>query len=123
MNSVSIIGTGYVGLVTGTCLSEFGLQVICMDTDASKIRDLKQGQSPIYEPGLSALIAKNIASGRLTFTTDMAAAVAASSIIILAVPTPPSEDGSADLQHVLAAADFIAQHMTEYRVIVNKSTV
>jgi len=123
MNFVSIIGTGYVGLVTGTCLSEFGLQVICMDTDANKIRDLEQGRSPIYEPGLPALIAKNIASGRLHFTTDMVVAVASSSIIILAVPTPPSEDGSADLQYVLAAADFIAQHMTEYKVIVNKSTV
>lgn len=123
MNSVSIIGTGYVGLVSGTCLSEFGLQVICMDTDAGKIRDLEQGKSPIYEPGLPALIAKNVASGRLQFTTDIAVAVTASDVIFLAVPTPPSEDDSADLQYVLAAADSVAQYMTNYKVIVNKSTV
>jgi UDPglucose 6-dehydrogenase len=123
MNSISIIGTGYVGLVTGTCLSEFGLNVICMDTDTRKIQDLEQGKIPIYEPGLPALITKNVASGRLRFTTDVAAAVAASQVIFLAVHTPPGEDGSADLQHVLAAADSIAQQMTDYKVIVNKSTV
>jgi len=123
MNSISIIGTGYVGLVTGTCLSEFGLNVLCMDSDTLKIRDLKEGRVPIYEPGLPALIAKNIAAQRLRFTTDMAAAVAASQVIFLAVPTPPGEDGSADLQYVLAAAEAIAEHMTEYKVIVNKSTV
>jgi len=123
MNSISIIGTGYVGLVTGTCLSEFGLNVIGMDTDAQKIRDLEQGKVPIYEPGLPALIAKNVSAGRLRFTTDIATAVSASPVIFLAVPTPPGEDGSADLQHVLAAADSIAQHMTDYKVIVNKSTV
>jgi UDPglucose 6-dehydrogenase len=123
MNSISIIGTGYVGLVTGTCLSEFGLNAICMDTDGQKIRDLEQGKVPIYEPGLAALIAKNVSVGRLRFTTDIAAAVNASQVIFLAVPTPPGEDGSADLQHVLAAADSIAFHMTDYKVIVNKSTV
>ena len=123
MKSISIIGTGYVGLVTGTCLSEFGLNVICMDTDASKIQDLERGAVPIYEPGLPALITKNIAAGRLRFTTDMAAAVNGSQVIFLAVPTPPGEDGSADLQHVLAAADAIALHMSDYKVIVNKSTV
>jgi UDPglucose 6-dehydrogenase len=123
MNSISIIGTGYVGLVTGTCLSEFGLNVICMDTDAQKIRDLEQGKVPIYEPGLPALITKNVASGHLSFTTDIAAAVTASQVIFLAVHTPPGEDGSADLRHILAAADSIAQHMTDYKVIVNKSTV
>jgi UDPglucose 6-dehydrogenase len=123
MNSVSIIGTGYVGLVTGTCLSEFGLRVICMDTDAGKIHDLEQGKVPIYEPGLDPLIAKNVASGRLRFTTDISAAVAASRVIFIAVHTPPVEDGSADLQHVLAAAESIARHMTDYKVIVNKSTV
>jgi UDPglucose 6-dehydrogenase len=123
MNSVSVIGTGYVGLVTGTCLSEFGLNVICMDTDAQKIQDLKQGIVPIYEPGLPALIIKNVSAGRLNFTTDIAAAITVSQVIFLAVPTPPGEDGSADLQHVLAAADAIAQNMTEYKVIVNKSTV
>lgn len=123
MNSISIIGTGYVGLVTGTCLSEFGLNVLCMDLDAGKIRDLEDGRIPIYEPGLPALISKNVTAQRLRFTTEMADAVAASQVIFLAVPTPPGEDGSADLQYVLAAADAIAEHMTEYKVIVNKSTV
>ena len=123
MNSISIIGTGYVGLVTGTCLSEFGLNVICMDTDAQKIRELEQGHVPIYEPGLPALITKNVSAGRLRFTTDIAAAVSSSQVIFLAVPTPPGEDGSADLQHVLSAAGSIAEHMADYKVIVNKSTV
>ncbi len=123
MNTISVIGTGYVGLVTGTCLSEFGLSVVCMDTDAAKIRDLEQGRVPIYEPGLPALIAKNVAAGRLRFTTDAAAAVAAAPVIFLALPTPPGEDGSADLSYVLDAADAIAEHMTEPKVIVNKSTV
>lgn len=123
MNSISIIGTGYIGLVTGTCLSEFGLNVICMDTNSQKIRDLEQGKIPIYEPGLTALISKNVSAGRLRFTADMVSAIDSSQVIFLAVPTPPCEDGSADLQHVLAAADSIAQHMAEYKVIVNKSTV
>ncbi|MBP1661059.1 MAG: nucleotide sugar dehydrogenase [Candidatus Aminicenantes bacterium] len=123
MNTISILGTGYVGLVTGTCLSEFGLNVVCMDTDARKIRDLEQSKVPIYEPGLPALISKNFAAGRLKFTTDIAAAVSASTVIFLAVPTPPGEDGSADLQYVLAAANAIAEHMADYKVIVNKSTV
>jgi UDPglucose 6-dehydrogenase len=123
MNSISIIGTGYVGLVTGTCLSEFGLNVLCMDTDAQKIRDLEQGKVPIYEPGLPALITKNISAGRLRFTTEITVAVAASQVIFLAVPTPPGENGAADVQHVLAAADSIAQHIADYKVIVNKSTV
>jgi UDPglucose 6-dehydrogenase len=123
MNSISIIGTGYVGLVTGTCLSEFGLNVVCMDSDIRKIRDLEQGRVPIYEPGLPGLIAKNVAAQRLRFTADIAQAVAASQVIFLAVPTPPGEDGSADLQYVLAAATAIAEHMTDPKVIVNKSTV
>ena len=123
MNSISILGTGYVGLVTGTCLSEFGMNVICMDIDSQKIDDLRRGKVPIYEPGLPALLAKNTAAGRLKFTADIAAAVSASQVIFLAVPTPPGEDGSADLQYVLTAADAIAQHMAEYKVIVNKSTV
>jgi UDPglucose 6-dehydrogenase len=123
MSSISIIGTGYVGLVTGTCLSEFGLNVVCMDLDTQKIRDLEAGRVPIYEPGLPALVAKNTAAQRLRFTTDMAQAVAASQVIFLALPTPPGEDGSADLQYILAAAEAIAEHMTDYKVIVNKSTV
>ncbi|NLH77913.1 MAG: UDP-glucose/GDP-mannose dehydrogenase family protein [Acidobacteria bacterium] len=123
MNSISIIGTGYVGLVTGTCLSEFGLNVVCMDSDARKIQDLQQGRVPIYEPGLPGLISKNVAAQRLRFTTDMDHAVDASQVIFLAVPTPPGEDGSADLQYVLAAAGAIAERMKDYKVIVNKSTV
>jgi UDPglucose 6-dehydrogenase len=123
MNGVTIIGTGYVGLVTGTCLSEFGLQVICMDTDVQKVRSLEDGKVPIYEPGLAQLIEKNIASGRLRFTDDIREAVAASQVIFIAVPTPPNEDGSADLSHILAAAQAIAQNMEENKVIVNKSTV
>ena len=123
MNSISIIGTGYVGLVTGTCLSEFGLQVICMDSDAQKIQDLARGKIPIHEPGLPALISKNVASGRLRFITDVAEAVSSSTVIFIAVHTPPGEDGSADLQYVLSAAESIALHMNDYKVVVNKSTV
>jgi UDPglucose 6-dehydrogenase len=123
VNSVSIIGAGHVGLVTGSCLSEFGLHVVCMDSDAQKIRYLEQGKTPIYEPGLPALITKNVASGRLRFTTDIAEAVAASQVIFITVHAPLSEDGSVDIQHVFAAAESIARHMTGYKVIVNKSTV
>jgi len=123
MNSISIIGTGYVGLVTGTCLSEFGIRVIGMDVDASKIRALQRGEIPIYEPGLPALVAKNLESGRLRFTSDIAEAVAGSNMIFIAVGTPPGEDGSVDMTHVLAAAESIASHMTDTKVIVNKSTV
>lgn len=123
MNTVSIIGTGYVGLVTGTCLSEFGLNVVCADTDARRILDLAEGRVPFHEPGLPALVAKNSSAGRLRFTTDIAETVSASQAIFLAVPTPAGEDGSADLRHVLEAADSIARHMDGYKVIVNKSTV
>ncbi|MGZ5480078.1 MAG: UDP-glucose dehydrogenase family protein [Candidatus Aminicenantales bacterium] len=123
MNSISIIGTGYVGLVTGTCLSEFGIRVICMDVDAPKIKALSRGEIPIYEPGLPALVAKNLESGRLRFTSDIEEAVAGSNTIFIAVGTPPGEDGSVDMQHVLAAAESIAERMTDYKVIVNKSTV
>lgn len=123
MNTVSIVGTGYVGLVTGTCLSEFGMQVTCMDIDENKINALKQGKIPIYEPGLEALVEKNYKSGRLKFTTSMKEAVENSTAIFIAVGTPPREDGSADLQYVLAAARAIAKNMTSYKVIVDKSTV
>jgi UDPglucose 6-dehydrogenase len=123
MNSISIIGTGYVGLVTGTCLSEFGIRVTCMDVDRAKIASLSRGEIPIYEPGLAGLVAKNVESGRLRFTSDIAEAVAGSNMIFIAVGTPPGEDGSVDMKHVLAAAESIAAHMTEYKVIVNKSTV
>lgn len=123
MNSICIIGTGYVGLVTGTCLSEFGLRVICMDVDGSKIQALSRGDVPIYEPGLARLVAKNAEAGRLRFTEDIADAVAQSNMIFIAVGTPPNEDGSVDTKHVLGAAESIATHMTDYKVIVNKSTV
>ena len=123
MNSISIIGTGYVGLVTGTCLSEFGIRVTCMDVDRGKIDSLSRGRVPIYEPGLDALVAKNLEAGRLRFTADIAEAVAGSNMIFIAVGTPPGEDGSVDMKHVLAAAESIAEHMTEPKVIVNKSTV
>lgn len=123
LNNISIIGTGYVGLVTGTCLAEFGMNVTCMDLDVTKINNLKRGSIPIYEPGLQPLVEKNYRSGRLTFTTDIQETVSKSSTIFIAVGTPPKEDGGADLQHVLAAARSIAEHMNEYKVIVNKSTV
>ena len=123
MSSVSIIGTGYVGLVTGACLSEFGMQVTCMDNDKRKIQDLKHGKITIYEPGLAPLVAKNKAAGRLQFTSDIKEAVRKSSVIFLAVGTPTGEDGSADLKHVLSAAASIAEFMDAYKVIVNKSTV
>jgi UDPglucose 6-dehydrogenase len=123
MNSISVIGTGYVGLVTGTCLAEFGLRVICMDVDGTKIQALSHGDVPIYEPGLARLVAKNLEAGRLRFTADVSEAVAESNMIFIAVGTPPGEDGSADMKHVLAAAESVAAHMTGYKIIVNKSTV
>ena len=123
MNNISIIGTGYVGLVTGTCLSEFGMQVTCMDIDENKINALKHGEIPIYEPGLQTLVEKNYKSGRLKFTTNLKEAVDNSIAIFIAVGTPPREDGSADLHYVLSAARAIAKNMTSYKVIVDKSTV
>jgi UDPglucose 6-dehydrogenase len=123
MNSISVIGTGYVGLVTGTCLSEFGIRVICMDVDETKIRALAGGEIPIYEPGLARLVAKNLEAGRLKFTTDIAEAVSESQMVFIAVGTPPGEDGSVDMKHVLAAAESIARNMNDDKIIVNKSTV
>jgi UDPglucose 6-dehydrogenase len=120
---VSIIGTGYVGLVTGTCLAEVGNDVVCLDLDERKIGMLKQGQIPIYEPGLEDMVQRNQAAGRLRFTTDIAESAAHGAIQFIAVGTPPDEDGSADLQYVVAAARAIGQHMNEYKVIVDKSTV
>ena len=120
---ISVIGTGYVGLVTGTCLAESGNDVICMDIDERKIEMLNSGKVPIYEPGLEELIKRNVAHDRLTFTTDISMAVKRSDIIFIAVGTPPGEDGSADLKYVLAAARQIGKHMNGYKVIINKSTV
>jgi UDPglucose 6-dehydrogenase len=120
---ITVIGTGYVGLVTGACLAEMGNHVVCLDVDERKIRVLKDGGIPIHEPGLEAIVQRNVAVGRLQFTTDVAQAVAHGTLQFIGVGTPPGEDGSADLQHVLAAARSIGAHMTDYKVIVDKSTV
>ena len=120
---IAVIGTGYVGLVTGTCLAESGNQVICMDIDEGKIGMLNAGKTPIYEPGLEELIDHNTSHGRLSFTTDMKAAVRHGDIIFIAVGTPPGEDGSADLKYVLGVARDIGKYMNGYKVVVNKSTV
>jgi len=120
---ISVIGTGYVGLVTGTCLAESGNDVICMDIDKKKIELLNTGVVPIYEPGLEELIKRNVAHGRLSFTADMSRAVRSSRVIFIAVGTPPGMDGSADLKYVLGAATEIARYMNGYKLIVNKSTV
>ncbi|VEB43950.1 UDP-glucose 6-dehydrogenase ywqF [Chromobacterium violaceum] len=120
---VTVIGSGYVGLVTGTCLAETGYHVCCLDVDPRKIEILQSGGIPIFEPGLEDMVKRNVAAGRLHFTTDVAASVAFGDIQFIAVGTPPDEDGSADLQYVLAAARNIARHMTDYRVVVDKSTV
>jgi UDPglucose 6-dehydrogenase len=120
---ITIFGTGYVGLVTGACLADVGHKVLCMDLDEGKIARLKQGHIPIWEPGLEAIVSRNMAEGRLLFSTDAAEAVAHADIQFIAVGTPPGEDGSADLQYVLAVAKSIASHMGGYKLIVNKSTV
>ena len=120
---ITVIGTGYVGLVSGACLADLGNEVLCLDIDPKKIELLNDGGVPIHEPGLHEIIQRNVESGRLRFTTDMAASVAHGLVQMIAVGTPSGEDGSADLQYVLAAARNIAQHMTEYKVIVDKSTV
>jgi UDPglucose 6-dehydrogenase len=118
-----MIGTGYVGLVTGTCFAEVGNDVLCVDVDARKIAILNAGEVPIHEPGLEAMIARNVAAGRLRFSTDIDAGVAHGTLQFIAVGTPPDEDGSADMQYVLAAARNIGQRMTEHKIIVDKSTV
>ncbi|MDD5181138.1 MAG: UDP-glucose/GDP-mannose dehydrogenase family protein, partial [Gallionellaceae bacterium] len=120
---ITVIGSGYVGLVSGACLAELGNNVMCMDVDARKIATLQQGGVPIYEPGLKELIAANTAAGRLRFTNDVEESVAHGLVQMIAVGTPPGEDGSADLQYVIAAARAIGRTMTEYKVIVDKSTV
>ena len=121
--NVTVVGTGYVGLVSGACLADMGNHVFCLDVDAAKVKALTAGQLPIYEPGLEPIVKRNCAAGRLRFSTDVAAGVAHGTLQLIAVGTPPGEDGSADLQHVLEAARAIGAHMEDYRVIVNKSTV
>jgi UDPglucose 6-dehydrogenase len=120
---IAVIGTGYVGLVTGTCLAETGNDVICVDINETKVSKMQNGQVPIYEPGLDVLFHRNIEQGRLRFTTDLGDAVGVAQIIFMALPTPPGGDGAADLSYILGAAKDIAGLVTEYKVIVNKSTV
>jgi len=120
---VTIIGSGYVGLVTGACLAEVGNDVVCLDVDENKIRSLQQGIIPIYEPGLESMIRKCAESGHIRFTTDVEAAVHHGEFQVIAVGTPPGEDGSADLQHVLSAARNIGKHMQDYKIVIDKSTV
>ena len=120
---ITVVGTGYVGLVSGACLADVGNDVLCLDVDPAKIRILEEGGIPIHEPGLLDVVRRNIAAGRLSFTTDVAYAARYGAIQFIAVGTPPDEDGSADLQYVLAAARNIGRHMDGYRVVVDKSTV
>ena len=121
--NIAVIGTGYVGLVVGTCFAETGNRVACVDVDEDKIRRLKNGEIPIYEPGLEELVERNCEEGRLSFTTDTVEAVKAATVIFIAVGTPPDEDGSADLRYVLAVAKAIGENMNGFKVVVNKSTV
>jgi UDPglucose 6-dehydrogenase len=120
---IAVIGTGYVGLVTGACFAEFGVDVTCVDIDAEKIARLSSGEMPIYEPGLEQLVTKNMQSGRLQFTTNIKQAVEQALVIFLAVGTPPKNDGSPDMSYVEAAASSVAEHMNGYKVVVTKSTV
>ncbi|MCB0770362.1 MAG: UDP-glucose/GDP-mannose dehydrogenase family protein [Flavobacteriales bacterium] len=121
--NIAVVGTGYVGLVTGTCFAETGNHVICVDIDKDKVQKMKDGKVPIYEPHLDVLFERNIRQGRLSFTTDLASAIKGAQIIFLALPTPPGEDGSADLKYVLGVADDLGRIITDYKVIVDKSTV
>ncbi len=121
--NISVIGTGYVGLVTGTCFAETGNKVTCIDIDNSKIDKLKSGEITIYEPGLEKLFLRNLKENRLKFTVDLKEGIEMSEIIFLALPTPPGEDGSADLRYVLSVADELGKIITNYKVIVDKSTV
>jgi UDPglucose 6-dehydrogenase len=121
--NIAVVGTGYVGLVTGTCFAETGNHVICVDIDANKVERMKRGEIPIYEPGLDILFERNTRQGRLHFTTNLAEAVEASEILFLALPTPPGEDGSADLSYVLGVAEQLSRLITDYKVVIDKSTV
>src|SRR5690554_1994957 len=123
MATIAVAGTGYVGLVSGACLADFGNTVICVDNNQKKIDNLNKGMIPIYEPGLDDVVKRNVASGRLSFTVDMASAVRSSEVVFIAVGTPPADDGSADLTYVEAVAREIARTMNGYKVVVDKSTV
>ena len=123
MKKIAVVGTGYVGLVTGTCFAETGNQVICVDIDAKKVEKMKNGVVPIYEPHLDLLFERNIKAGRLSFTTSLEEGIEDAEIIFLALPTPPGEDGSADLSYILGVADDLGKIMKDYKVIVDKSTV
>ena len=120
---ISVVGTGYVGLVTGTCFAETGNHVICVDIDAAKVSRMQAGENPIYEPGLETLLHPNIKQGNLEFTTDLKAAVEQTDIVFLALPTPPNEDGSADLKYVLKVAEDLGGIINGYKIIIDKSTV
>jgi len=121
--NIAVVGTGYVGLVTGTCLAETGNHVICVDINEEKVKKMQSGSVPIYEPHLDALFERNIKQGRLTFTTNLTEAIEKAKIIFLALPTPPGEDGSADLSYILGVADDLGKLLKDYKVIVDKSTV
>ena len=121
--NIAVVGTGYVGLVTGTCFAETGNHVVCVDINAEKVQMMKDGKVPIYEPHLDVLFERNIRQGRLLFTTDLKSAIDQAQIIFLALPTPPGEDGSADLKYVLGVADDLGKLITDYKVSVDKSTV
>jgi UDPglucose 6-dehydrogenase len=123
MKKIAVVGSGYVGLVTGTCFAEMGNNVVCIDIDASKVEKMRSGLIPIYEPHLDVIFERNIKANRLTFTTDLAQGVKAAEIIFLALPTPPGEDGSADLKYILGVADDLGKIIEDYKVIVDKSTV
>lgn len=123
MKNIAVVGTGYVGLVTGTCFAETGNYVVCVDIDSAKVEKMKAGEVPIYEPHLDVIFERNINAGRLTFTTDLAAAIEHAEIIFLALPTPPGEDGSADLSYILGVAKELGKIIKDYKVIVDKSTV
>ena len=123
MTNIAVVGTGYVGLVTGTCFAETGNNVICIDIDANKVAKMQNGEIPIYEPELDVLFERNIKAGRLHFTTNLAEGIQDAEIIFLALPTPPGEDGSADLSYILGVANELGKIMTDYKVIVDKSTV
>lgn len=121
--NIAVIGTGYVGLVTGTCFAETGNNVICVDINEEKVKMLRNGKLPIFEPDLDVLFARNVEHGRLKFTTNLTEAIKDAKILFLALPTPPGEDGSADLSYILGVAEQLGKIITDYKVIIDKSTV